>query len=67
MQERFIMFTITLPKYISVLMEKLNTAGFEAYVVGGCVRDHLLGLPISDYDMTTNALPSIRNVVISMG
>lgn len=39
------------------LLEKLESAGFEAYIVGGCVRDRLLGREISDYDITTNALP----------
>lgn len=40
------------------LLEKLNNAGFEAYVVGGAVRNKLLGIPIIDYDITTNATPS---------
>ena len=39
------------------LLEKLESAGFEAYIVGGCVRDRLLGRTINDYDITTNALP----------
>ncbi len=39
------------------LLKKLNNAGFEAYIVGGAVRNKLLGIPISDFDITTNALP----------
>lgn len=35
----------------------LENAGFSAYIVGGCVRDTLMGMPIHDYDITTNALP----------
>ena len=37
------------------VIEKLNSAGFEAYVVGGAVRDYLLHREISDIDITTNA------------
>ena len=39
------------------LLSMLEEAGFEAYIVGGCVRDMLLGRPVSDFDITTNALP----------
>jgi tRNA nucleotidyltransferase (CCA-adding enzyme) len=35
----------------------LKHAGYEAYLVGGCVRDHLLGKEPADYDITTNAFP----------
>ena len=35
----------------------LNEAGYEAYVVGGCVRDALMGCPPTDWDITTSALP----------
>ena len=34
-----------------------NDSGFEAYLVGGCVRDTLLNLVPHDWDITTNALP----------
>ncbi len=36
----------------------LEAAGFEAYLVGGCVRDWLLGRPVHDLDITTNASPA---------
>ena len=39
------------------VLEKFNKAGYEAYFVGGCVRDFLLGCKFSDIDITTNALP----------
>lgn len=39
------------------ILSKLENAGFEAYLVGGCVRDMLMKRPLHDYDITTNALP----------
>ena len=39
------------------VMAALNDAGFEAFMVGGCVRDMLLGREPKDYDVTTNATP----------
>lgn len=39
------------------VLEVLEKAGYEAYLVGGCVRDSLLGKEPADYDITTNALP----------
>lgn len=39
------------------IVETLQKAGFEAWIVGGAVRDMLLGLPTSDWDVTTNATP----------
>ena len=38
-------------------LEILQKAGYEAWIVGGCVRDFLLGLTPKDYDLTTSALP----------
>ena len=40
-----------------LVMNTLHKAGFEAYLVGGCVRDSLLNRGVSDYDVTTNASP----------
>jgi len=48
---------IKIPKKVTVLSELFNKNGFEIYVVGGAVRDHLMGKPISDWDFTTNATP----------
>ena len=50
-------FKIDIPKYPRVIIETLNNNGFEAYIVGGCVRDILLGEKPTDYDITTNAKP----------
>lgn len=38
-------------------IETLNHNGYDAYLVGGAVRNYLLNIPIQDYDITTNALP----------
>ena len=46
-----------LPKNVEYILEKLNSKGFEAFIVGGCVRDSLLNKIPQDYDITTNALP----------
>ncbi|MCC5874621.1 MAG: CCA tRNA nucleotidyltransferase [Candidatus Sumerlaeia bacterium] len=39
------------------ILERLQKAGHQAWFVGGCVRDHLLGLPVKDFDITTSAKP----------
>ncbi|APX72914.1 CCA tRNA nucleotidyltransferase [Companilactobacillus allii] len=39
------------------VLEEIEKAGFEAYFVGGSVRDHILGLPIHDVDIATSAYP----------
>ena len=39
------------------ILNILQESGYEAYYVGGCVRDYLLGRPIHDWDITTSALP----------
>ncbi len=46
-----------LPEKVLYCLNALERAGFEAYVVGGCVRDALLGLTPHDYDMCTSATP----------
>lgn len=48
---------IRVPEDAEQIMEKLNEHGFEAYVVGGCVRDSLLGREPEDWDITTSARP----------
>src|SRR3990167_10082436 len=48
---------LNVPQEIQTLCEALRTAGFEAYLVGGCVRDLLLGREPKDWDITTNAKP----------
>ena len=46
-----------IPKEVLEVVEKLKENGFEAYVVGGCVRDFLRGVEPEDWDVTTNAKP----------
>ena len=46
-----------IPDYVENLIEKLEKAGYEAYIVGGCVRDLLLKKEPKDWDITTNAKP----------
>src|SRR3989344_9387111 len=46
-----------IPLEVLEVVGKLEKAGFDAYVVGGCVRDLLLGREPEDWDVTTNAKP----------
>ena len=46
-----------IPKDVKVILNKLNEFGYEAYVVGGCVRDSLIGKQPKDWDICTNAKP----------
>lgn len=48
---------INMPKFCRVALERLWEQGFEAYLVGGCVRDSILGREPEDWDICTNALP----------
>jgi poly(A) polymerase/tRNA nucleotidyltransferase (CCA-adding enzyme) len=48
---------MNIPKEIQTIIEKLEKSGFEAYIVGGPVRDFLLGKTPKDWDITTNAKP----------
>lgn len=48
---------VDIPNNVDYIIEKLNTRGYEAYLVGGCVRDSFLGRVPYDWDITTNALP----------
>lgn len=48
---------IFIPQDVLWILRKLNENGFEAYVVGGCVRDSILGRKPSDWDITTDAEP----------
>ena len=47
----------TFPKQLDVILETLEKNGFEAYVVGGAVRDIVLGKTPDDFDVTTSATP----------
>lgn len=48
---------LQMPERVRQALDTLHGAGFEAYLVGGCVRDSLLGIPPHDWDVTTSALP----------
>ena len=45
------------PEYVKIVLDTLTAAGHEAWCVGGCVRDSLLGRTPEDWDVTTGALP----------
>ena len=45
------------PEYVSFTLERLESFGFSAYLVGGCVRDCIMGTEPHDFDITTNATP----------
>ncbi len=46
-----------IPKEVKTVIDKLKKTGFEAYIVGGCVRDFLRGKEPEDWDVTTSAKP----------
>lgn len=46
-----------IPDYVKKILHMLTEAGYEAYIVGGAVRDLLLKLPPGDFDITTSATP----------
>lgn len=48
---------MNIPQSIENMLKTLHDAGYAAYLVGGCVRDALLGLVPHDYDIATNAVP----------
>lgn len=48
---------IELPEYIDDIIGRLEKCGHSGYIVGGCVRDRLMGMIPHDYDITTDALP----------
>ena len=56
---------MVLPQYVTDCIRALEAAGFAAYCVGGCVRDHCLGLQPADFDLCTSALPEQTEAVFS--
>ena len=48
---------LELPEKVRQIIEQIQKHGFEAYAVGGCVRDSLLGRTPDDWDLTTSAKP----------
>ncbi len=53
-----------IPSGVQRILYALESAGFKAYCVGGCVRDFLLKIPCSDYDITTSATPKQINAAL---
>lgn len=51
------MANITPPKYVKTILTSLQSRGYPAYLVGGCVRDMILGVHPQDWDVCTAALP----------
>lgn len=54
----FAIFESACPVGVKIVIDRLKQAGFKAYLVGGCVRDLLLGRIPHDFDVTTNATPN---------
>jgi tRNA nucleotidyltransferase (CCA-adding enzyme) len=54
-----------LPKDVAWILKKLNENGFEGYIVGGCVRDAIMGITPHDWDMTTSATPQEVKAIFS--
>lgn len=50
---------IEIPSTLSKVLEVLKKNGYQGFLVGGCVRDSILGLQPKDYDVATNALPDV--------
>ncbi len=59
------MRAIELPDYVKTVIELLDDAGYEAYAVGGCVRDSLRNVEPHDWDICTSALPEQITEVLS--
>ena len=48
---------IEIPRKVNTIISQLNASGFDAFIVGGCVRDSILGRVPGDWDVTTQAKP----------
>lgn len=57
--------TINMPKGAAAIIDTLQNNGFEAYLVGGCVRDSILKRPVHDWDITTSATPDEMKKIFS--
>ena len=54
---------IKLPEKVKRIITELEAAGYEAYAVGGCIRDSILGKEPDDWDITTSASPAQTKAV----
>jgi len=50
-------FTMELPAAVSFVLERLSAVGHESWLVGGCVRDAVMGMKPHDFDVTASAMP----------
>ena len=50
--------SLTVPGPVQELCATLHRAGYQAYIVGGAVRDAILGRDVQDWDVTTDCLPT---------
>ena len=59
---------IKMPAQAAKVIQTLEQHGFEAYIVGGCVRDSILGRTPGDWDITTSASPQeVKEIIRSYG
>ena len=58
-------FVMRLPDDVAFILDTMKNAGFSAHVVGGSVRDSLIGRELGDFDITTNALPEQTKAVFN--
>lgn len=56
---------IQLPEHVNQIIHRLQQEGYDAYAVGGCVRDTLLGRTPQDWDITTSAKPQVVKSLFS--
>lgn len=57
--ENRVKFDIPIPEDIKQIYDTFKKHNYKLYIVGGAVRDSLLGKPIKDYDLATDALPDV--------
>ena len=56
---------LIIPEEVKTALTRLRKSGHEAYIIGGCVRDSLLGSEPKDYDITTSALPDETKAIFA--
>ena len=59
---------INVPEEVKTIIKRLNSQGFSAYVVGGCVRDSILNKKPQDWDISSSAKPEqVKEIFYDMG